>query len=153
MTKNTLRGVAAAAALAIVATTGVALAQKKSKKEPVMWAATDLKWATPPGAPKEVQIASLWGAMEKGHYGVLGKFAAGSKHPLHTHSADLKIVVVSGGFLTGPEGGPEKTYGPGSYLMIPGNWKHTGGCAEGADCVFFQESDGKFDVKFIEAKK
>ena len=121
------------------------------KKEPVMWAAENMKWEEMKDAPG-VMSATLWGDMTKGAYGALIKFPAGSKHPLHTHSSDIKTVVLSGTFTYAPEGGEEKSYGAGSYLLIPSGSKHTTGA--GADgCTFFMEQPGKFDMKMVEMKK
>lgn len=86
---------------------------------------------------------------DKGAYTAFAKLPAGQMHPLHTHTSDIKCVVVSGTFILGPEGGPEKKLGPGSYFFVPGGMKHTSGCAEGAPCVLFQEGPGKFDMKSV----
>ena len=129
-----------------------ALAQKKMKKEPVMWTAENIKWEQMKGGPPGVMVASLWGDMAKGAYGALVKFPAGVKHPLHTHYSDIKTVIVSGTFTYAPEGGEEKSYGAGSYLFIPGGSKHISGT--GADgCTFFMEQSGKFDMTPVEMKK
>ena len=129
-----------------------ALAQKKMKKEPIAWAAENIKWEEMKSGPPGVMGATLWGDMTKGAYGALIKFPAGMKHPLHTHSSDIKTVVLSGTFTYAPEGGEEKNYGAGSYLLIPGGSKHISG--SGADgCTFFMEQSGKFDMKPVEEKK
>ena len=53
-----------------------------------------------------------------------------------------------------PEGKPEFRLGPGSYLMQPGgNYKHTTSCDMASDCVFFLQSNGKLDLKPVEAGK
>ena len=115
-------------------------------------APSDLKWAEVPDTGG-VRVATLWGDMHKGPHGAMAQFPAGNMHPLHAHTATLKIVTISGNFLYGPEGGPEKTYAPGSYLMIPGGLKHTSGCTSEAPCVLFQEGSGKFDMKLAGAAK
>ena len=128
------------------------LAQKKMKKEPVMWTAENIKWEEMKGGPPGVMVATLWGDMSKGAYGAFVKFPPNTKHPLHTHSSDIRAVVLSGTFTGGSEGGPEKTYGAGSYCMLPGGWKHTSGA--GADgCTLFMEQSGKFDMTPVEIKK
>ncbi len=127
-------------------------AQKKMKKEPIAWAAENMKWEEVKDGPPGVMKATLWGDMTKGAYGALVKFPAGIKQPLHTHSSDIKSVVLSGTFTYAPEGGEEKSYGAGSYLLIPGGSKHISG--SGADgCTFFMEQSGKFDMKPVEEKK
>jgi hypothetical protein len=54
---------------------------------------------------------------------VLVKFAAGTDNGLHTHTYDIKAVVISGTFLYGSGGAAPKNLGPGSYLLIPGGMK------------------------------
>ena len=127
-------------------------AQKKMKKEPVMWAAENIKWEEMKDGPPGVMTATLWGDITKGAYGALVKFPANTKHPLHTHSGDIKTVVLSGTFTYAPEGGEEKSYGAGSYLLLPGGSKHISG--SGPDgCTFFMEQPSKFDMKMVEMKK
>ena len=129
-----------------------ALAKGKGKKEPVMWAAENIKWEAMKDGPPGVMTATLWGDMTKGAYGALVKLPGGMKHPLHTHSGDIKTVILSGTFTYAPEGSEEKSYGAGSYLMLPGGSKHTSG--SGPDGVtFFMEQTGKFDMKMVEMKK
>jgi hypothetical protein len=126
-------------------------ASKGGGRQPIVMPAADLKWADldPAGAPG-VKIVDLWGDHTKGAFGAFIKFPAGFKAPLHTHTNDYKIVVVSGTFIQGPEGKPEFRLGPGSYLMQPGgNYKHTTACE--AECVFFAQSSGKFDLKPVMA--
>jgi anti-sigma factor ChrR (cupin superfamily) len=121
----------------------------------VVMPAGDLKWADldPTGAPG-VKIADVWGDHAKGAFGAFTKFPAGFTAPLHTHTNDYKIVVVSGTFIQAPEGKPEFRLGPGSYLMQPGgNYKHTTSCDKASDCVFFLQSGGKFDLKPVQAAK
>lgn len=128
-----------------------AFAQKMVKQKPVMWASENIKWEDMKNAPPGIMVAKLWGDMTKGAYGSLVKFSPNQQHPLHIHSGDIKVIVLSGAFYTGPKGGPENTYGPGSYLLIPGGWKHTSGA--GADgCTIFQEQSGKFDMMSVKPK-
>lgn len=105
------------------------------------------------GASPGIMFASLWGNMDKGAYGVLVKFPAGTKHPLHTHTSDIKAVVISGTFYYAPEGGTEQRLGPGSYFFVPGGSKHMSGSTDDGPCEIFQESAGKFDMMSAEEKK
>lgn len=133
----------AAAGLALAAGDGKAL--RKDTISP----AESIKWES--GPRPGIQVAKLWGDwMKGGPYGVLVKFNAGLMNPLHKHTHDLKIVVISGTFVHTPEGGTESRLGPGSYLVQVGGTNHVSGCAPGADCEFFMASSGKFDL--IEAK-
>ena len=128
--------------LFVVLATSQTLAQKKAL---VAWAAEDLKWIEMKGGPPGAMYSNLWGDITKGAYGSFIKLPAGMSHPLHSHSSDVKLVVISGKFWIQPEGGQRKELGPGSYLMQPGKVKHMSGTVAGSDCVVFQESTGKFD--------
>jgi quercetin dioxygenase-like cupin family protein len=129
-----------------------AAAQKKMKKEAVIWPAGDIKWEQLKGGPTGVMIANLWGNYEKGAYGALIKFPPNFKSPLHTHSFDLHAVIVSGTFLFTPEGGTEKQLGPGSYLFQPNTVKHVS-AAGNQGCTFLCEQPSKFDLKPVEPPK
>ena len=130
-------------------------APKAGAGKPVVMPAADLKWADldPAGAPG-VKIADLWGNHAKGAYGALIKFPGGFSAPLHTHTNTMKIVIVSGTFIHGDEGKPEVRLGPGSYMMQPGgNYRHTTACDKASECLFFAQSNGKFDLKPADAGK
>jgi len=132
-----------------------AKAAPKKGPAPVFMPAADMKWTDldPAGAPG-VKIADLWGDHTKGGYGAITKFPAGFATPLHTHTNAMKIVMISGTFISTPEGKPEVRLGPGSYMMQPGgNYRHTTACDKASECVFFIESNGKFDLKPVEAAK
>lgn len=121
------------------------------RNEPLPRPAADLKWIDldPTGAPG-VKIATLWGDHATGGFGAFFKLPAGFAAPLHTHSHDMKLVIVSGTYIQGPDGAPEFRLGAGSYLMQPGgSYRHTTSCDEASDCVFFVESDGAFDLHVV----
>ena len=129
-------------------------APKPAASRLVVMPATDMKWTDlDPGAPG-VKVADLWGNHANGAYGALFKLPAGFAAPLHTHTYDMKVVIVSGTYIQAPEGKPEFRLGPGSYFMQPGgNYRHTTTCDAASDCVFLVESRGKFDLKVVDAGK
>ena len=124
---------------------GAVDSRAQKKREAVVWPAGDIKWSEMKGGPPGIMYADLWGHIDRGAYGSLIKLPAGLKNPLHTHSSDTKLVVVSGTFLYTPEGGTEQRLGPGSYLMVPGGVKHLSGVTEDGPCEVFQQGPGKFD--------
>jgi hypothetical protein len=129
---------------------GAAAMAADAAKSDIIKPAGEIKWED--GPLKGSHVAKLWGDwMKGGPYGVLVKFDAGLMNPLHKHSQDLKIVVLSGTFVHQPAGGAETKLGPGSYLLQRGGQNHISGCAAGADCEFFMTSADKFDL--IPAKK
>lgn len=120
---------------------------------PIAVSAADLKWndLDPTGAPG-VKIAPLWGDPAKGRFGAFLRLPAGFAAPLHTHTHPIKVVVVSGTYIQGPDGSAEFHLGPGSYLMQPGdNYRHTTSCSSASDCVIFIESVGAFDLNVVAA--
>ena len=130
-------------------------APKAAASRLVVMPASDMKWTDldPSGAPG-VKVADLWGSHAKGAHGALFKLPAGFAVPLHTHTYDMKVVIVSGTYIQAPEGKPEFRLGPGSYFLQPGgNYRHTTTCDKASDCVFFVESTGAFDLKPADAGK
>jgi len=114
--------------------------------------ASDMKWTDlDPGAPG-VKVADLWGNHASGAFGALFRLPAGFAAPLHTHTHDMKVVIISGTYIQAPEGKPEFRLAPGSYFMQPGgSYRHTTTCDKASDCVFFVESEGPFDLKPVDA--
>jgi len=145
------------AAAVLAQGSGEAKAKKATKaaaSNAVIWPAADLKWADMTPGPPGVKVVDLWGDHTKGAYGALIKFPAGTIATLHTHTSGMRIVVVSGTWIHGPEGKPEVKLGSGSYLYQPGgSYRHTSACDKASDCVVFAESSGKFDIKMVEESK
>ena len=124
-------------------------AKGASGNTPMPIPARELKWTDldPTGAPG-VKVADVWGDHQRGAFGAFFKLPAGFAAPLHTHTHDMKLVIITGTYIQGPEGKPGFRLGPGSYLMQPGgNYRHTTSCDQTSDCVFFVESEGAFDLQ------
>jgi len=124
-----------------------------TSSSPIPMAAANLTWMDldPTGAPG-VKIATLWGDPTTGRFGAFLKLPAGFAAPLHTHTHPMKVVMVSGTYIQGPDGAAEFRLGPGSYLMQPGgNYRHTTSCDSASDCVIFVESVGAFDLHVVAA--
>ncbi len=129
-----------------------AYAQEKMTKEQVIWPADKIKWVDVPNAGG-VKRAVLWGNPDEGASGVLYKFPAGQSFPLHYHTSEMKIVVLSGTLLYTPAGGSENKLGPGSYLSYGPKDQHISGTVQDSECTFFVEQTGKFDMVPIEVPK
>jgi len=130
-------------------------ATSAAPRQPVFISAGDLRWTDldPNGAPG-VKVADLWGDHAKGAFGAFLKLPAGFVVPLHTHTNAMKVVFISGTYIQAPEGKSEVRLGPGSYMMQPGgNYRHTTSCDKASECVFFVESNGRFDLKLVEPGK
>src|SRR5262249_5033527 len=108
----------------------------------------EIKWTAVPKS-NGAQDADMWGSQKKGPHGAFHKFPGGWEAPLHTHSANLKLVVVSGTYIFGGADGAKKELASGSFVEIPGRLKHTSGCKAGGDCVIFIVASGRFDIKMV----
>ena len=99
-----------------------------------------------------VSKVMLWGDDTKGPYGAFTKFEPGLNNPLHTHTNDIRLVVLKGAYIYKPENGEERRVGHGQYLFIPGGDRHvsSGDPKEGA--LFYEESPGKFDLNPVPEK-
>ena len=135
------------AMLAVVSLSMAALAGEA----PMMVSFKDLKWTELPERPG-MQFAVLSGDPKTGEYTQIRKVPAGTENPLHSHSSELKNVIISGVWYTGTDAASEKNFGPGSVVMMPANWAHVSGCRAGSDCVFYQDGKGKFDFKPVAAE-
>ena len=120
--------------------------QEGESKAPLMVSFTDLKWVELPER-KGMQFAVLSGDPKTGPYTQIRKVPAGTDNPLHSHSSEIKNVIISGVWYTGKDSASAKDFGPGSLVMMPGDWVHVSGCRSGSECVFYQEGKGKFDFK------
>jgi hypothetical protein len=139
--------------VAILSATAVANADpgatmKEGATAPMMVSFADLKWTTLPER-KGMQFALLSGDATKGEYTQIRKVPAGTDNPLHSHSSEIKNVIISGVWYTGADSASAKDFGPGSVIVMPANWVHVSGCRAGGDCLFYQEGKGKFDFKAV----
>jgi quercetin dioxygenase-like cupin family protein len=120
--------------------------QKPESKTPLMVSFTDLKWVELPER-KGMQFAVLLGDSKIGPYTQIRKVPSGTDNPLHSHSSEIKNVIISGVWYTGVDAASAKDFGPGSVVVMPADWVHVSGCRSGSDCVLYQEGKGKFDFK------
>ena len=106
----------------------------------------DLKWVDAPDSPAPgVKMAVVQGDPSKGASHFFVKLPAGFSAPLHHHTPDHYVAVVTG-TATYNVDGKDYTLPPGSYFSFTGKKQHTTKCNEGADCVFFVDARGKWDL-------
>ena len=122
-----------------------ALVARADGKHGTAVAAEALQWNEMSAKAPGVEIAALQGDWKAGPYQAFIKFPPGSRSGLHTHSSEMKIVVVSGSFRYGATDAEAQAYGPGSYIVIAADAPHTNQQPEG--CTLFVEQPGKFDTK------
>jgi quercetin dioxygenase-like cupin family protein len=155
--KTLFRGALLSCALLSVASLALAknanaAAAKAKPAGIVMTTPADLKWVVNP-ANADVSMAVLWGDPAKGAHGAFHKFKAGFDAGVHSHSSDMRLVVVSGTIIAGAAGGPEKKLPAGSYEYQQHGAKHVTKCDAASECVIFVVSSGKFDIIPADAPK
>ncbi len=91
-------------------------------------------------------MSPLWGDASAGAYGRFVRFAPGYSGPLHTHSNSYHAVLVQGVAIE-PEG---EEHPAGSYWFTPGGFPHITECVSDEACIWYEHSEGKFDINFIE---
>ena len=110
----------------------------------VLMPANEMKWTDVAGFPG-VQMAVLQGNPAKGAHHALIKLPAGLVAPLHHHTSDHFVTVVSGTVLFTVDG-KDTRLPPGSYFSYTGKKRHITKCEAGADCVLSLDTRGKWDV-------
>jgi quercetin dioxygenase-like cupin family protein len=132
-------------AIAIATALAVAAVAEAKQQRAVTAAADTLSWKEFNPQRPGVKVAEISGDHTTGAWKGIVKYPAGNKAPLHTHSADLTIVVISGTFRFGDTSESEKPYGPGSYIFVPAGMPHTNSTPE--EGTVFIEQPAKYDTK------
>ena len=110
----------------------------------VLLPAGDIKWNDVPDSPN-LKMAILEGNPAKGAGHFLIKFKDGFAAPLHHHSSDHFVTVLSG-TLSLTVDGKETKLPAGSFFLFRGKKEHITRCEPGADCVISVDVRGKWDV-------
>lgn len=125
--------------------------QAHEAMKPTALTPDQLKWVANPVAPG-VMTAVVWGDPATGAHGAFHKFVPGFKAPLHTHTSNNKIVVISGTMAMIGEDGKEMKFPAGSFYTQSNTVKHVTRCLEDAPCLVYLEGDAKWDLKPVAAK-
>lgn len=141
----TTRAAVAAGTLAAVAALGVA--HSGDSKDPVHVDSAKASYTElNPGASQ----SAVRGDPTSGAHSAFTKFVPNFEAGPHTHTNDLRIVVVKGAYVYKPEQGDAIRATPGQYLLIPGGVRHSTGSDAKEETIFYQEADGKFDFNPVE---
>ena len=125
--------------LVLAALTSIIGAAEKS----VVIPAADVKW-TPAGVPG-VSTAAVDGDMKKGPSHFYLKYDAGFVAPLHHHSPNHYVTVVSGTLVLTVDG-KDNTLAPGSFFALTGKAKHAARVEGDQAAVMFIDARGPWDV-------
>ena len=143
MVRSTAAAFAMTLAVAAVAPNAIAKDMKKGGDAALM-PASSLKWSDVPGFPG-VQMTVMQGNPDKGAHHSMLKLPGGFAAPLHHHTSDHFVTVVSGTLVLTVDG-KETKLPAGSYFSFLGKKQHVTKCESGADCVLSVDSRGKWDV-------
>jgi glyoxylate utilization-related uncharacterized protein len=109
----------------------------------VVLANADLKWTAMGNAG--VAAAPVSGDMDKGPCRFFLKYPAGLVTPMHHHTANHHVTVISG-TITLTVAGKEHRLGPGAYFMLADRAGHIARVEGKEDAVFFIQAEGPWDV-------
>ncbi len=104
----------------------------------------EVRWSDVSGFPG-VQMAALQGDPGKGASHFLIKFAGGFAAPVHHHTSNHFVNVISGTLVLAIDGKDHKLPA-GSYFSFSGKKPHATRCDAGADCVLAVDARSKWDV-------
>ncbi len=86
--------------------------------------------------------------MEPSKHGALMRVPAGFESPLHRHSRDERVIMISGTSIHWTEDeshdGASVTTA-GDSMVMPAEINHVSAAAPGEDCIEFITQDGPFD--------
>jgi quercetin dioxygenase-like cupin family protein len=99
-----------------------------------------------------VKKAVLWGDHDAGPYGAFTKFDPGLVNPLHTHTSEVRIVVLRGAYIYKSKDGKERRVGPGAYISVPAGDVHVSSADKKEGALYYEESPGKFDLVPVDKK-
>jgi uncharacterized RmlC-like cupin family protein len=125
----------------ILFATSAAYAQEAA---PVRLLPADLVWTEiVPG----VEFAAAEGDWTAGAHKKYVRLAGGTELPVHTHSAGVHMVVLSGEFTHSyPDDEAAEAFTAGTFIFVPGGAAHANSCRSAEPCVVFTVYDGAFDL-------
>lgn len=108
----------------------------------VVLSKADLKWKT---MGNGIATAPVSGDMEKGASRFFLKYPVGLVTPMHHHTANHHVTVISGS-ITLTVGGKEHRLGPGAYFMLADRAPHIAKVEGTEEAVFFIQAEAPWDV-------
>lgn len=133
--------------LLLAAFMATAYAQDADAPHAVKMATT--KFMNLPMLPSCMHLAAQEGDPMKGAAVILIKMTSGCSIPWHWHTAKERLYIVSGrGKAEMKDHGGEQV-APGDFVYLTAKGIHQFTCT--ASCVFFDVTDGAFDIHYVKA--
>ena len=117
---------------------------------PMVAPATHLPWhevKRPDGTSAGFLAADLWIDAKTGAHFTLAKFPAGFRESPHTHSHDMRVVVLEGTMRYVIDGVESADLAHDSAVAIPANVPHYAICQSAIPCEVLVQQDGAMDMK------
>ena len=109
-----------------------------------------MKFASIPGLPACTPGSVESGDPTKGAFIVLAKMPAGCTVPWHWHSANERLMLVSGVAQVETKDGKPLQLEAGGFAMMPAQHVHLFRCERA--CLLYVDSDGAFDIHYVNAQ-
>ena len=109
-----------------------------------------MKFAPIPGLPACAPGSVENGDPTKGAFIVLAKMTAGCNIPWHWHSANERLMLVSGVARIEMKDGKPLQLQAGGFAMMPAQHVHLFHCERA--CLLYVDSDGSFDIHYVNAQ-
>ncbi len=107
----------------------------------------EMKFATVPGLPTQTVGSVQSGDPAKGPFILLAKATAGSIVPWHWHTANERLMIVSGVADVEMKDGSPVRLQAGGFASLPAQHVHQFRCEQ--DCTFYIDSDGAFNIHYV----
>jgi len=153
-----MKVVAVSSILAVIAVlapfAGQDRAREKSDKDLLVVKPSSIKWEKSEGM-EGVWVSHLTGESSAAPFVDMLKFSRGTRVPMHWHSANHIVTVLSGTMVLGKEGKPDETMGmeipAGGYARITAKMPHWTFAKE--DSIVIIAGDKEHDLHWMEKDK
>jgi hypothetical protein len=129
--------------------------REKMDKDVMVVKAANIKWEKAEGMPDGVWVSHLTGDTNAAPFVDMLKLARGTRIPLHWHSANHIVTVVSGSIAFGKEGKPDEgvgmEIGPGGFARISAKQPHWTFAKE--DSIVVVSGDKANDMNWMDKDK
>jgi quercetin dioxygenase-like cupin family protein len=109
-----------------------------------------MKFVTVPGLPACALNSVQSGDPAKGPSIILAKVATGCTIPLHWHTPNEHLMMVSGVARLEMKHGKTFTLRAGGFALMPSRHAHQFRCEQ--DCLFYVYSDAAFDIHYVDGQ-
>ena len=110
----------------------------------------DMTFASFAGMPACMVGAVVDGDPAKGAFSVAVRASAGCSVPWHWHTANERLVMVTGTAHVQMKDGKSLQLSPGGFSLMPSRHQHRFSCA--TKCMLYVQSDAPFDLHYVDTQ-